>query len=150
MRKFQFVGVLLLLMTISHSCINDDCTTQEVPPGRLAFNLCNKSTLQNIFVSGEYTTDELRITNMNTGANVAYSTTTLEGNTYVIISGVGATNETIRLQFELRNQPVLEYSVTAERVTVECYRVTDYKNHSFGSVAYEIEPNGAFKVLLDL
>lgn len=148
MKNVFFWGGLFLI--IFQSCIGKDCIMQEIAPSSFAFNLCNATTGKNIFEENNSLSD-ITIKEVATNTNIFFSKSTINGAINIIVNGSIARNrDAIELQLMFKNKLLFTYKVSVEKIEKDCYQLTEYNHHDFGSNRYEVEENGGFKVFVDL
>lgn len=152
MRTFYF-GLSLILLVTLQSCSNviGGCDkTCFTPPQPFLFNIVDKSTGENVFSSGTYTTDQVNIINTLSSNDVDFTFISVNGLELIQVDGIGWETEIVNLKFSLSEGPIFECYVDAVRSTRNCCNFTEYNEIKITGLDYdfnEVQP-GVYTVYL--
>ena len=117
----HLIFILSLILLQACSCRDIECTS---PHPEFNFDLVDAQTGNNIFTSGQYTTDALKVKNQN-NQNVDFILSEdPQRQNIIILQGLGWQTEKTTVSFYLNNTKVFDFYVDAERTFEDCCEFT--------------------------
>lgn len=121
MKNILKVALLLLLAACSRDC--EECFT---PPSPFVFEIVDAQTGENLFTTGAYTPEQIKIVSEGGAANAGYSFLTENSKNLLQINGIGWKTETVSLWITASTDTLFSLRVSARRETVECCSFTQF------------------------
>ena len=148
MKKFNLI--LILLLIIFQSCINDECGDCFTPPNNFRFELVDKTSGENLFTNGTFEPNQIEITNVLNNSSTEFEFISENNINLIQISGIGFQTEIVNLKIDIGTTRIFNFYVNAERKKGDCCSFTAYKEIIISGSEFEFNNEiGVYKILVE-
>jgi len=148
MKNLRFLLVFICLSTLS-SCSDEECPPCFTPPEMFVFNIVDEASGENVFVSGAYDINDLKVTNVLNNKAIEYDYISENNLGYIKIHTIGWQTEIVNYHFTIGDQTFFTFYVDAMRKSDDCCSFTEFKAVELGEAKYSQEDqSGLYQVII--
>ncbi len=143
--------ILLVLILLFQGCKNDCAELCFTPAQAFLFELVDKTSGENVFTNGSYTSRDIAIRNvLNNNSPVEFTFISENDINLIQIGSIGWKTEIVNLKIDLADSHIFNFYVDAERSTGDCCSHTEYKEIAVTGSEFELDSQtGIYKILVE-
>ena len=153
MKRIATYAVFYMFFLIVNGCSgSDDCGDLAcfTPPANFVFDLVDKETGINIFLSESYSPEQVTVWNKTEDRKEAFGFIIEDQLYWISIQGIGWKTEKVEYEIRLDQEVIAELYVDVERVTANCCTFSNYNEIRLDTEEYKyLEGTDVFRIFLN-
>ncbi len=153
MKKLTTVLAIVILL-LTQSCNKNEQRLCFTPPSPFEFELVDKSTGENLFTNGTFSSDDIKVINLADQSYVSFKFIDEDDYNILVISTIGWQTEIVNYSVQISSENIFDLYVNAERLGGEDKEDCDYtecKEVRIENSEYELnQSTDIYKILVDI